>query len=240
MRISRFFYEGELNQDQTVILPVETSHYILNVLRLKVGSELRIFNGQNKEHTAKIIDTQKKAITLLISEDFVVEKESNLKIHLFQALSRNEKMDLVLQKAVELGVFAITPIITRYCNVKVAKERSDNRLLHWKKVIISACEQSGRTFVPYLHPTQPFTNLLSQQISGLKLFCAPGGHHIEQLTSSSQVSLVIGPEGGLSEDEIASLMATNFHSMSLGPRILRTETAALAAIAVLQSQWGDM
>lgn len=241
MRLSRMYYEGDLHKNATITLPRETSHYILNVLRLKVGASLVVFNGLGGEWLATLTEVQKKLVHLTLQEQMTHNPESALTIHLGQSLSKGEKMDWIIQKAVELGVTEITPLITKYGNVRLDEERSSKRLVHWQRIMISACEQSGRTILPTLHPITDFSSWIAVKRSGLKLLFHPQEHlTLSQFQSESCVTLVIGPEGGLSEDEVLFANRHDFVGVSLGPRILRTETAAIAALALIQNHWGDL
>jgi 16S rRNA (uracil1498-N3)-methyltransferase len=243
MRIPRIHYDGTLTNGSDVYLPPETSHYITHVLRLKKGMGLILFNGNGREYTASITHIKKTVVTAKVEDECCKMTESPLTLHLAQAISRSEKMNWAIQKAVELGVNTITPLITDYCSVKLPPEGMSKRMGHWKKIIISACEQSGRTVIPLLHPIYSFTHWIKEELPGLKLYCDPGAVQNLALPASllnQAVFLLIGPEGGFSPQELKSAQAHHFLGISLGPRILRTETATLAAITLIQSRWGDL
>lgn len=241
MRISRIYYSGELHQGERIELSPESSHYIMHVLRLQVAASLILFNGDGNEYQAILTDLKKKTVSVTIQQTISVIRESSLQLHLAQAITRNEKMDWVIQKAVELGVVKITPLMTRYCTVKLAADRMAKRLQHWQNIIISACEQSGRNVLPRLAPIIDFSEWIKTEDSGLKLFCDPNSKtSIVTLPKANSVVIVIGPEGGLSTQEIKTAQEQDFTGVSLGPRILRTETAGLAAITLLQGSFGDM
>jgi 16S rRNA (uracil1498-N3)-methyltransferase len=241
MRISRIYFDGVLAEGMSICFPLDVSHYIMNVLRLKIGANLIVFNGKGGEFNAIIKVVEKKGVTAQIQQYKDHSTESPLSIHLAQAISRSEKMDLILQKAVELGVNKVTPLITEFCNIQLNEDRAAKRFLHWQKVLISACEQSGRTYVPSLEPIQKFQVWLKKNLAPLRLFCDPrSDQRLASLSRQQEVVLLIGPEGGFSSKEIDEAKAHNFLGISLGPRILRTETAPLAAITILQSYWGDM
>ncbi|MBA2653638.1 MAG: 16S rRNA (uracil(1498)-N(3))-methyltransferase [Gammaproteobacteria bacterium] len=241
MRISRFYYNGPLSKDTIVKLCEETSHYILHVLRLKVGAKSVLFNGDGKDYLAILTDCSKKIVTLEIQESINVHKESPLKIHLVQGISRGEKMDWTIQKAVELGVTEITPIITEHCSIKLDASRREKRLVHWQKIMVSACEQSGRSSLPSLNPIVQFEDWIYHPRQEMKLFCDPNSsQRLSHLPAAQEILLIIGPEGGLSNNEISLANKYNFTGISLGPRILRTETAAVSAISVAQALWGDL
>lgn len=242
MRIPRIYFNGNLHEGLLLTLPPETSHYIIHVLRLKKGSLLILFNGLDGEFNTEIIDIHKKQAAINVKSFIARNVESPLKIHLAQGISRQDKMDLVIQKAVELGVSTITPLITEFCGVKLDKERLEKRLDHWRKVIISACEQSGRNIVPTLFGVTTFANwLLNGIYADSKLICHPNSSQtIATISKPTDVILLIGPEGGLSDNELMKAKENNYTQISLGPRVLRTETATLAAITLLQGYWGDI
>jgi 16S rRNA (uracil1498-N3)-methyltransferase len=241
MRVSRIYYDGYLFPKESISLPPETSHYIKNVLRLKIGSDLILFNGKGGEYQARIKRIDAKNVVVAVAYYRERFSESPLNIHLAQAISRSAKMDWILQKAVELGINRITPVITDYCIVKLTKDSAVKRLAHWQKVIISACEQSGRTLLPDLDPVQTLPEWLKTDLKPLRLFCDPDAKtSLRTLSRATDVLILIGPEGGLSESEVSIATAHNFIGISLGPRILRMETAPLTAIAILQHAWGDI
>lgn len=242
MNLPRIYQPCQLLCQQELSLTSDAAHHLVNVLRLSMGQQLIIFNGQGGEYLAEIISINKKETIVTIITYNECEPESPLKIHLAQGIARGEKMDFILQKAVELGVAAITPLFTERCNVKLPRERIEKRMQHWQRVIVSACEQSGRTRIPTLHAPLSYSSWLSTANSGLRLILHPKAHHnLRQLTCDSHtVSIVIGPEGGLTEAELCAAEQQGFQRLSLGPRVLRTETAPLAAITALQYCWGDM
>jgi 16S rRNA (uracil1498-N3)-methyltransferase len=241
MRIPRIYYTHDLHTNALVQLSAETSHYILQVLRLKLNAPLRLFNGKKGEYNSTLIAIEKKQALIAVGEFLPNDLESPLHLHLGQGISRSEKMDFTIQKAVELGVAKVTPLLTAYCAVKLSEERQHKRFTHWKKIMISACEQCGRNQLPELMPITTVTDWLSRCQETVRWICAPGGKSpFCNIQPSDQVALLIGPEGGLSEDEIQCALRYRFQTIRLGPRILRTETAALAAITLLQSHWGDM
>lgn len=239
MRIPRIYQSQRFNTGDTVSLDARVSHHIIRVLRLKENSPLIIFNGQGGEFSATIQSISKQTTTVLVGSYSDRTAESPISIHLGQAISRGDKMDYILQKSVELGVSAITPLITLRSEVKLDKDRLEKRLQHWEGVIIHACEQSGRTQIPVLHPPQKLTDW--QPNSDLKLILNPhNGQSLKEFPDSiSSVALLIGSEGGLDDQEIQALEKQDFLSLKLGPRILRTETASLAIISAIQYRWGD-
>ena len=240
----RIFYPHNIISGSNIDLDVGSSKHILKVLRLNIGMKLTIFNGQGGEFTATISAISNQHATVKVDKFVPKNIESNLKIHLAQGIARGEKMDYIIQKAVELGVHKITPLFTERCNVKLADERAQKRTSRWQTIIISACEQSGRNYVPKIENPQNLADWLPKlprSQESLQLLLAPNGAtSIKTLDSNhAEITILIGPEGGLSEDEILLAQKNNFITMRLGPRILRTETAALAALSALQTQLGD-
>lgn len=241
MRISRIYSPRALAGDSLIALEPEPSHYLSRVLRLGVGDPLVLFDGNGGQYPAQIIDVSKKKVQVKTGAREALENESTLRIHLGIALSRGERMDWVVQKATELGVDALTPLITERTGVKLTAERAEKRLKHLQQIAISACEQCGRNTLPIIHPLTQISMWLSSTTAQRKFVL----HHRAQpigveTQAPTSVALLIGPEGGLSDEEIAAAEQADFSSLRLGPRVLRTETAPLAAIAVLQSYWGDM
>lgn len=241
MRTTRVYFEGELESDAIILLPRETSHYLLTVLRLKMGTSLHLFNGTGVEYLAHIIVQDKRDVTVKVGQLVHHHCESPLNLHLAQAVGKGEKMDWIIQKATELGVKEITPLITTYGNVRLDDQRSAKRLAHWNKIIISAAEQCGRNQLPTLNPIQPLSSWLNNSYSSLKLLCHPEPTaSMQQDMKPESVLLLVGPEGGFSETEAAQALKNGFMGFSLGPRILRMETAALVALTLAQNKWGDM
>jgi len=239
MRIPRIYQSKRFNTEDMFSLDTSASHHLTRVLRLKEGSPLVIFNGQGGEFSAVIQTISKQTTTVLVGQYSDRTVESPLSIHLGQAISRGDKMDYVLQKSVELGVSSITPLITMRSEVKLDQDRLEKRLQHWEGIIIHACEQSGRTQIPVLHPPQKLKDWKPD--SELKLILNPhNGKSLKELPDFiSSVTLLIGSEGGLDDQEIQESEKKGFLPLKLGPRVLRTETASLAVISAIQYHWGD-
>lgn len=242
MSISRIFQASSLVVGDSIQLDESASHHLARVLRANVGDALILFNGQGGEYVAYITEITKKNVTAQIQEFVAVDRESPLELCLAQGISRGEKMDYTIQKAVELGAKKIIPLLTERCTVKLDQERREKRWQHWHAIMISACEQSGRTHVPELSKPLSLDAWLEEARTGVSFVLAPGAEtKLKTITlPSRQATLLIGPEGGLSEAEIQQACAKGFQPLSLGPRVLRTETAAVAALAVLQAAFGDM
>ncbi|MBB5015898.1 16S rRNA (uracil(1498)-N(3))-methyltransferase [Rehaibacterium terrae] len=243
MRLTRTYIDAPLSIGATVTLPEAASAHLLRVLRLGVGDACVLFNGDGCDYDARLVSVAKKSAQAEVLRQREIDRESPLRIILGQGLARGEKMDLVLQKATELGVAAVAPLITERTEVKLDAERAGKRLAHWQGVLASACEQSGRARLPSLAEPQAlaaWAAALPQDT--IKLALDPEGEctlAALALPANAEVALAVGPEGGLSERDRATLRAAGFRGLRLGPRILRTETAGLAAIAALQALYGD-
>lgn len=261
--IPRIYIPHVLSANKLLCLDKESSHHLLTVLRLKMGSAVIIFNGEGGEYSGKLINVDKKRAKVQLDKFFDTNNESPIEIELMQGIARNERMDIVMQKAVELGVCAITPVWTEYSNVKIDKAKMEKRVAHWQKIIINATEQSGRCVVATLNPPVKLKDKLND-LGGfdLKLVCHPPSPSLRPRADSDagsnpflkdglprelkfprndgKVLILIGPEGGLSETEVKDAEAKGFKILTLGPRILRTETAAIAALTVIQNQLGDV
>lgn len=242
MRVSRIYFNGPLGPNTLVHLPLETSHYLLNVLRLNQNAPIILFNGEGGQYFAQLKGCDKKQAFVEIGEFDAQEKESFFRLHLVQAISRSEKMDWVIQKAVELGVHIISPVMTEFSSMKLRQEKFTTKMQHWLNIIISACEQSGRTRLPLLTPIQTLQCFAEKSDKEtLKVLCDPHATtRLNDLKPAGKLMLFIGPEGGFSPKEIAVGIENGLIKASLGPRILRTETAALAALSIAQSSWGDL
>lgn len=222
-------------------LAEDTAHHLF-VLRARVGDQLRLFNGAGGEYAATISHIEKKKIRVNVTQFFPLEVESPLKICLAQALAKGDKMDFILQKAVELGVQQFVPVFTERCNVHLDTTRMAKRVAHWQSIIISACEQSGRNHVPTVTAPRSLEKWLVEVQDEQGLILMPTAENrLNQLKLNIQqkINILIGPEGGLSEAELNQALKVNFIPINLGPRILRTETAGLAIISALQVLYGD-
>src|SRR3990167_7378792 len=239
---TRIFQPMALQPATVIRLNEQASHHLARVLRATIHDPVIIFNGQGGEYEGVIKQIEKKQVTVEIMQHVAREVESPLEIWLAQGISRGEKMDYIIQKSVELGVKKIIPLFTERCNVKLDHARGEKRQEHWQSIAVSACEQSGRNRIPeVLLPQSIDTWLMTVQAE----YCFVLSPHAEQkvkewtIPKTAQIVLLIGPEGGLSEQEINQALQHHFFSLNLGPRIMRTETAAVAAIAALQGCFGD-
>lgn len=237
---TRIYLAQKLQTGASVILPPEPSHHLAQVLRARVDEQIILFDGQGNSALAELKELSKRQVTVTITDIIREDRESNLNLHLYQAVSRGKKMDLTIQKSVELGVTEITPIISERCGVKLSDDRWEKRQQHWQGVIISACEQSGRAYLPRLNPILDI-QAVAQEVKGPSVTLAPTATtKLKDLQATASLNLLVGPEGGFSADEIKMLEQQGVQSINLGPRILRTETAALVAISIIQNLWGDL
>lgn len=238
----RIYQAGDYQTGQLLTLSPEASQHVGVVLRMRVGEELTLFCGDNREFQATIESVKKRQVNVVIGKVQNKNCESPLTIHLAQAISKGERMEFVMQKAVELGVTSITPLITERCVVKLDMERMAKKHQQWHGIIISACEQSGRNTVPLLYNPIPFDRYIQQAQAELRLILHPGEnkrcrHYSIERTP---IDLLIGPEGGFSDNEVRFAKEHGFQPLSLGPRVLRTETAAITALSILQAVGGDL
>ena len=238
MRLSRFFIDAPLSLGQHE-LPEAQAHYIGRVLRHAAGDAVQLFDGSGQEYLGELIEVGKKAVRVELREQLAGQAESPLRIHLGQGLSRGERMDWAIQKATELGVGEITPIVSERCEVRLKDERADKRLAHWRQVAISACEQCGRSVLPVIHAPITLAEWQAHVQAELTLVLLPVAAPLESHARPHSLAFLIGPEGGLSVAEVEQAKAAGFHAARLGPRVLRTETAPVVALAVAQQLWGD-
>ncbi len=250
MRIPRIHTDQALHAGVEVLLPEQAGEHVARVLRLERGHPLILFNGDGCEYDATLASLAKRAVSAQIHAVREVDRESPLPLTLAQGIARGEKMDWILQKATELGVARIVPLVTERTEVKLDEERAERRVAHWRSVIAGACEQSGRTRLPQIAAPQRLDRWLGglADDGALRLALLPEGEaglrQFPQMENSALEAagalLCVGPEGGFSEQDAALLRHAGFHGLRLGPRILRTETAGLAALAVLQVLAGDL
>ena len=240
MRIPRVFTGQVLVSGAVIELEPAAAHHLSKVLRMQAGRELVLFNGKGGEFTGSIHEVTKKNVTVLVAEPSADNRESPLVLELAIGVSRGDRFDYVLQKATELGVTKITPLITERTEVRMGGERQDKLMERWQQIIVSACEQCQRNLLPVLAAPVQIADWLPQVNAELRFVL----HHRDSQSLPAEqkpqsVALLVGPEGGLSDDEIAQAKTQNFNAPTLGPRVLRTETAPLAAISLVQYLWGD-
>lgn len=241
MRDCRIYLAGAWSEGSTLRLDERAAHYVAHVLRKKPGDELVLFNGSANECRARILAVRKADVEVVVGECRAVARESPLDAVLAQGVSRGERMDYAVQKAVELGVRRIVPLFTEHSVVRLDDERRARRVEHWQAVAISACEQCGRTRVPAVDGITELSAWLPTT-EGVRLVLHPdGARRLSELPPPrGHVTLLVGPEGGLSGREVDQAVAAGFVPVCLGPRTLRTETAGVAALTALQVLWGDL
>lgn len=243
MTIHRLYVHEPLTCGAELRLDAERSHYVSRVLRARPGDALVLFDGRGGEHAASIAHISKQGVTVDVGAHRDGSPESSLTIHLLQGLSRGDRMDWVVQKATELGVARVTPLLTEFSVVRLDGERAERRLAHWQKIARGACEQCGRNRLPRIDRPRRFASAFDDVAPGAAriVLHAPGPDPLGAVAArATGFALLIGPEGGLSETEVDAAHAAGFVARALGPRILRTETAAIAAVTVLQSRLGDL
>lgn len=242
MREIRIYQPGNYIIGEEVELSAAAGQHVGVVLRMQPGEKITLFRGDNYEFAAIITAVHKKRVVVSIASEHLVSRESPRTIHLAQAISKGERMEMVMQKAVELGVASITPIMTERSVVRLDEERMEKKRAQWQAIAVAACEQSGRNVVPEIAGLQNLEDYLSQNSAALKFVLHPAmdKNWRDYDFADKEIILLIGPEGGFSEQEIQQILSCNFNPLILGPRILRTETAAIAALSVLQAACGDL
>lgn len=244
MAIPRIYQPVSLQPRSELQLDSNAAHHVFRVLRMQAGEQVLLFNSQAEgDYHAVIQRIDKKGVWVQVGEFIPAKREAEVDIYLAQGIARGEKMDMIIQKAVELGVKKIFPLITERCNVRLTGEREEKRLAHWQGVVISACEQSGRNQLPSISPPADYADWLSQAKAEACFILSP--HTLTKMPPAGEkaprsIIVLVGPEGGFSENEVQLAIDHGFTSLNLGPRILRTETASLAALTVMQYAYGDM
>jgi 16S rRNA (uracil1498-N3)-methyltransferase len=248
VRLTRIYVPARLAAEARVELPSGQSLHLTRVLRLAEGAPLTIFNGKGGEYTAAIETIRRGSVTVRVGAHHPIERESPLDVTLLQGIARGEKMDLILQKATELGIARIIPLTMTRSSVRLTDETSARKREHWQAVVAGACEQCGRNRVPEVAAPVALPEAVRTVATGLKLLLSPDetAEALGTLLAGSMaqglpaVALLVGPEGGFDPDEVRIARLAGFVSCRLGPRVLRTETAALAALAALQARAGDL
>jgi 16S rRNA (uracil1498-N3)-methyltransferase len=242
MSAPRFHVAVALTPGARLALPESAAHHAARVLRLRVGDRVTLFDGRGGEYAATITAVDRRAVEVELGAARAIERESPLAVTLVQAVSSGERMDLTIQKAVELGVAGIQPVTSERSVVRLAGERAERRAAHWQQIAISACEQCGRNRVPEVRPLAPLAAWLATSPPAAQrwLLWPEAGTGLRDLPRpEAAIELLVGPEGGLTESEAERARAAGFRPLRLGPRVLRTETAAPALLAALQALWGD-
>lgn len=240
MRTPRAYEPQPMTPGDDLLLGDSNTQHLARTLRMRPGDRVTLFNGDGHEYGATLVEVDKRRVLAHVDAVEAPGRESPLQVHVGQTLSRGERMDYAVQKATELGMARMTPLFSERCEVRLNAERQDKRQRHWQQVAISACEQSLRCSVPDIASPMPLLDWIGSVEAELKLVLH---HHsarpLRELTPPSSVALLIGPEGGLTETEVDAAIAAGFQPVALGPRVLRTETAPIAAQAILQYLWGD-
>lgn len=242
MRTIRVYQPGLYSIGDSIELSASASLHVAVVLRMKQGDAVILFCGDNREFSGRITTIHKRHVIVTIEQVQVVNRESPCRVHLAQAISKGDRMEWVIQKAVELGVHAITPILSRRAVVRVDAERLEKKCTQWQSIAIAACEQSGRNYIPMIRPVSLFDAYLKEnQATSNYILCPMATQSWRDYDLTPQdMALLIGPEGGFCDDEIVAACAMGFQRIRLGPRILRTETAAISALTLLQARAGDL
>jgi 16S rRNA (uracil1498-N3)-methyltransferase len=243
VRLTRVYVDAPLAAGTRVTLEGGAARHVTRVLRLRVGEALTLFNGSGGEYAASIEQSQGGRVAVAIGEPRAIERESPLALTLAQGVSRGERMDLVVQKATELGVSGVVPVLSERSVVRLTAQQAERRLNHWRAIAVAACEQSGRNRLPAIASPVPLKDFLRTNTDGsMRLLLSPAATatlaDLPRLVSA--VTVLIGPEGGLAQAEQDASVAAGFKPVRLGPRVLRTETAAITALALLQREFGDL
>jgi 16S rRNA (uracil1498-N3)-methyltransferase len=257
VRLTRVYVEADLTPGTVVELPPDTASHLAKVLRARSGDELILFNGDGREFIGAIEAVRGSRVSAAVGDSRRVDRESPFAITLVQCVPRGDRMDFIVQKATELGVARIVPVLSQRSVVRLDKTHSESKAIHWRAVAVSACEQCGRNRVPAIEPAQPLLNYLGETASGTgpKLVfepdsaphAHPAAHDLSGAAGpggaagpSRVAEIAIGPEGGFASDELEAFRVAGYSQVGLGPRILRAETAAIAAVVWLQARFGDM
>ena len=242
MRLTRVYVDEPLAAGRSCVIGGSAANHIARVLRLREDDALTLFDGRGGEYGARVAAFRKDAVQVEVQEHREIERESALDLTLAQGISRGERMDWVMQKATELGVRRIVPVLTERSVVKLDDRQSEKKLQHWRGIVVAACEQCGRNRVPEVTAPQSFYGAIrdADPASARLLLSPQASLRARDLPRPSHVVLLIGPEGGLADNEQEAAIKAGFKPVQLGPRILRTETAALAALAALQHDFGDL
>jgi 16S rRNA (uracil1498-N3)-methyltransferase len=251
MRLTRVYVEAKVATGKRLVVEGSAANHITRVLRLRSGDAVTVFDGSGGEFGARIEEFRKNSVVVMVEDHRPLDRESPLPLTLAQGISRGERMDWVIQKATELGASRIVPLFTKRSMVRLDEKQADRKLQHWRAIAIAACEQCGRNKIPDLAAPVDFFDVLPADDSGAtRLLLSPTGDlRIEDLEGMGQdahqdarkgITVLIGPEGGLEDVEQEAALAAGFKAVRLGPRVLRTETAAIAALTIIQRYFGDL
>lgn len=243
MRLTRVYVDTPVPTGNRLVITGSAANHITRVLRLRSGDALTVFDGSGGEFAARMEEFRKDSVVVNVAEHRQLERESPLSLTLAQGISRGERMDWIVQKATELGASRIVPMFTKRSVVRLDDKQAERKLQHWRAITIAACEQCGRNRLPDLAtPVDFFEALTPDTSSTTRLLLSPGGDlRIDDLKDvGSGITVLIGPEGGLEDIEQEAAIAAGFKAVRMGPRVLRTETAAIAALTIIQHQFGDL
>ena len=251
MRVSRVYIDADLETGLQITLSGNAASHVTRVLRLRSGAALTLFNGRGGEYAGSIAAAHGGQVTVVVGEERTVERESPIALTLAQGISRGERMDFVVQKATELGVKQLVPLLTERSVVRLDAQQTLRKLNHWQAIAVAACEQSGRNRLPEILAPATLSGFLRESAreadgeaapAPLRLLLSPSAARAlgDVPRPAQAVTVLIGPEGGLADDEHEAVLAAGFTAVRLGPRVLRTETAAIVALALLQRQFGDL
>ncbi len=252
MRLTRVYVEAGLTPGSVIELSAETASHLAKVLRARSGDELVLFNGDGREFNGSIATVRGSRVSASVGESRLVDRDSPLHITLMQCVPRGDRMDFIVQKATELGVARIVPVLSERCVVRLDSSQAQSKASHWRAVAVNACEQCGRNRLPAIEAPQSLLNYLGEPAPGQgpRLVCEPASATLARTSaqeragtgsnSIAEAEIAIGPEGGLAPGELEAFRIAGFAQIGLGPRILRTETAAIAAVVWLQTRFGDM
>jgi 16S rRNA (uracil1498-N3)-methyltransferase len=244
--VNRFYHSKPININETIVMDQFAAHHALKVMRLKKNDQLILFNGDGSDFTGHVVSISKSQVQVLIKSKKSIESESNIRVILLQALTSSEKMDLIIQKTTELGISEIQPIICARSVVKIKNEKIEKKLLHWRQVSIAACEQCGRAEIPTIHKPVNIIKYLEkveESDKATKIILSPEATNSldNSITVIKQdIKVLIGPEGDFTKQELDHSIQKGFSPVNIGPRILRTETAPICILSILQYKYGDI
>ena len=241
MRITRFYFGDSLKTDSIVKLHHDLTHYVVKVLRLKAGNQIKLFNNNEGEFLGTIVSINKGDISVSVGQQVRTPSEDSVRFHVALSIIKGERMDYAIQKAVELGVTSLTPLYSRFSEVKIKnKNHLENKLHHWEKVVLNASQQCGRLSLPQVREPINLTELIEKSESDIFLLLdSSGSRNLNDISFKKDFYLVVGPEGGFSDEEL-EYSSKKTEIITLGPRTLRAETAPVVALSILQSKFGDL
>ena len=244
--MNRFYHSKSININENIVMDDFAAHHALKVMRLKNNDQLILFNGDGSDYTGQVINISKRQVEVSIKSKKNIGNESNLRVILLQALTSSEKMDLIIQKTTELGISEIQPIVCERSIVKIKKEKIEKKLSHWRQVAIAACEQCGRAKVPKIHEPENIIKYLERTIESdkdTKIILSPeASKSLDNIAPNikQDIKVLIGPEGDFTKKELDLSIQNGFSPIKIGPRILRTETAPISILSILQYKYGDI